>query len=291
VSERFDGDWLALREPFDKAARSQALARRLAASLPARPRIVDLGAGTGSLFRWLAPIIGGAQDWVFVDADATLLRRGLLETAAWAQAHGLETALRGDSLRVSTKQGAWQVQTMQADLRAVPESGMPAQADAIVCSALLDLVSSDWIERLAAALRVPLLACLSADGRDAWWPLHAADRRVAFLFRRDQGRDKGFGPALGPLAPRVLCSTLRAHGFGVATQATDWRISGRVTPMLHAMISGHADVAERRDPTRRHVIAGWRKARLLQAASARLAIRIGHRDILALPGAASRARD
>jgi hypothetical protein len=47
MAESFDGDWLDLREPFDAAARDPGLATRLAAALPARPRILDLGAGTG----------------------------------------------------------------------------------------------------------------------------------------------------------------------------------------------------------------------------------------------------
>ena len=68
VTERFAADWLALREPFDHAARSVALARRLADRLPARPRLLDLGGGTGSLFRFLAPIIGRGQDWILLDA-------------------------------------------------------------------------------------------------------------------------------------------------------------------------------------------------------------------------------
>ncbi len=56
MSDAFDAAWLALREPFDAAARSRALAEALIAHLPARPRLLDLGCGTGSLFRWLAPM-------------------------------------------------------------------------------------------------------------------------------------------------------------------------------------------------------------------------------------------
>jgi hypothetical protein len=48
MAESFDGDWLDLREPHDAAARDSALAEMLAASLPARPRLLDLAAGTGS---------------------------------------------------------------------------------------------------------------------------------------------------------------------------------------------------------------------------------------------------
>ena len=46
--------------------------------------VVDLGAGTGSLFRFLAPIIGRGQDWILADADAALLEDAFGRTAAWA---------------------------------------------------------------------------------------------------------------------------------------------------------------------------------------------------------------
>ncbi|MFM7687976.1 MAG: class I SAM-dependent methyltransferase, partial [Alphaproteobacteria bacterium] len=75
MAESFDGDWLDLREPYDAAARNPELAEMLAASLPARPRLLDLGAGTGSLLRWLGHFIGRARSWTLVDSDAELLAR------------------------------------------------------------------------------------------------------------------------------------------------------------------------------------------------------------------------
>ena len=46
----FASDWLALREPYDHAARAQPLLAALAAWAAPRGRlaIVDLGSGTGS---------------------------------------------------------------------------------------------------------------------------------------------------------------------------------------------------------------------------------------------------
>jgi SAM-dependent methyltransferase len=116
VSERFDADWLALREPFDHAARSVHLARRLADRLPARPQLMDLGAGTGSMFRFLAPIIGRGQDWTLVDADAALLDDAFGRTAAWARRQGFAATSTGDELLVSTPRGFWRMQTQQSDL-------------------------------------------------------------------------------------------------------------------------------------------------------------------------------
>jgi SAM-dependent methyltransferase len=344
VTERFDADWLTLREPFDHAARSVALARRLADRLPKRPRLLDLGAGTGSLFRFLAPIIGRGQDWILIDSDAALLDDAFGRTAAWARGQGFAATAPGDTLLVSTPYGLWRMQAVQRDLtllhrgqkpppplagggrgegaavqtksatplvRTPPPDPLPQgvgedvshlrsyshtprahpghddeqqfDADAILCSALLDLVSAAWLARLFDKLHVPFLACLTADGRDAWRPSHPNDALVRSAFRRDQWRDKGFGPALGMAAPSIALKALTACEFATASAPTDWRVPRAALRMQRALIDCAADAARNARPALHRVIADWQEARLRAAMQARLAIRIGHRDILALP--------
>jgi hypothetical protein len=311
VTERFAVDWLALREPFDHAARSVALARRLADRLPRRPRLVDLGGGTGSLFRFLAPIIGRGQDWVLVDADAALLDEAFGRTAAWARRRGFAATAVGDELSVSTPHGLWRIQAVVRELAApsLAQGSWPAlwppstsflctggkdadgraepghdevrgrSVDAIVCSALLDLVSRMWLSRLCDLLTVPFLACLTVDGRDAWRPHHPYDALVRAAFRRDTRRDKGFGPALGIAASRALTACNRV----TASVPSDWRIPRTALRMQRALIDGTADAARSARPAQADAITAWQEARLRQALRGRLAITIGHRDILALP--------
>lgn len=280
MTERFTADWLALREGFDAAARSVTLAARLAAVLPARARLVDLGAGTGSLFRWLAPVLARPQRWVLADADPVLLARALDEIGAWGVGRGLFVEDRGRSLVLHGPGGAWEVVPEVVDLgAALPVRGQ----DAVLCSALLDLVSESWVAQLAEAVRAPVLACLSVDGRDAWRPPAAGDAVVRAGFRRDQRRDKGFGRALGAGAPSAFRRVFEARGFAVASAVSDWMIPRGATAMLAALADGHAAAALRQMPARATAIRAWRRARLAQIGRGRLAIRIGHRDSLALP--------
>ena len=67
--------WLDLREPADASARSLVLVDLLRRKLPrdARLAIHDLGCGTGSMLRWLAPQLDSAQHWVMYDRDDDLL--------------------------------------------------------------------------------------------------------------------------------------------------------------------------------------------------------------------------
>ena len=333
--EQFGADWLTLRESFDHAARSVSLARRLADRLPKRPRLLDLGAGTGSLFRSLAPIIGRGQDWVLIDADGALLEDAFGRTAAWARRQGFAATAPNDTLLVSTPHGLWRMQAMQCDLaklqlgsalaerkttprplagevakrsdageglradapspgaarRPLPQAGEvdfvglgPAlsDVDAVLCSALLDLVSAAWLRHLFDALHVPFLACLTVDGRDVWQPRHPQDALVRAAFRHDQRRDKGFGPALGSAAPSCVLNALAARGFVTASAPSDWHIPRSALRMQRALIDGAADAARTARPSHSPTITTWQRDRLRQAMRARLAIRIGHRDILAL---------
>ena len=105
------------------------------------------------------------------------------------------------------------------------------------------------------------------------------DALVRAAFRRDQRRDKGFGPALGIDAHPSHCG-LAARGFATASAPSDWHIPR--TALAHAARTDrrHRDAARsagRHTPPHHD----WQEARLRQALRGRLAITIGHRDILA----------
>ncbi len=289
MSESFDGDWLDLREPFDAAARDVGLAQRLAAVLPARPRILDLGAGTGALLRWLGHFIGRAQAWTLVDADAELVERAFETIAERAALVGWGvTWPNRRTLLVHSPQGAWRVEGLVADLRESPENLPLHQVDAVVSSALCDLVGAEWLERMAeacAARRLPFYAALNVAGRARFAPPHPADALVARGFARDQGRDKGFGgKALGAAAPAALAEVFGRRGYEVLTAPSDWIVPRRASSMAMALAEGHAEAALRQERGGAERISAWMAERATQARAGRLSARVAHRDVMALPG-------
>jgi SAM-dependent methyltransferase len=263
------------------------LAEALAASLAKLPLLLDLGAGTGSLFRFMAPIIGRSQNWIFADADASLLCLALDRTAEWAERNGFGVASRRGlgkmSLLLRTSTGDWQIETLITDLSRVPH-GLPLDTvDAVVCSALLDLVSRGWMARLFTALRVPFYAGLTVNGHDAWRPQHSGDSAVRIAFRRDQQRDKGLGLALGNNAGETALQLLRDLGFHTRMTTSDWRIPGSARAVTSRFAQMTASSARQSMPAQARKIGEWTNDRLKQAAKARLSIRIGHCDILGIP--------
>lgn len=280
--EIFDANWLDLREPFDHAARSTRLADTLVARLPARPKLLDLGAGSGSLFRWLAPRIGRAQVWTLLDADPAMIDAAFDRIADWAELNDWPVTTPGRAMLLHTPRGAWRIEAIVADLAAV--STLPvAKHDAVVNTALCDLVSRGWIETLVPRLKVPFYAALMVDGRASWAPAHPLDRAVAAAFRRDQGRDKGLGPALGRHAPAAMIDVFKAAGWQVATATSDWRIGSADTAMLRAVIDGDAGAALLANSRRAAAFDDWRDDRLHHALRGKLRLTLGHRDLLAFP--------
>ena len=82
----FSAAWLALREPADHRARNAAVRDAAIAHLAgkAAPRLVDLGCGSGSNLRALAPYLPSGQIWRLVDADPLLLQAARQALTLWA---------------------------------------------------------------------------------------------------------------------------------------------------------------------------------------------------------------
>ncbi len=287
----FSADWLRLREPFDHAAREAAQAQlgpMAAACAPGPLQVVELGCGTGSNLRYLAPRLGGSQHWQVFDHDDALLDAWPEALQAWAGRDGHRVRACGEVLHVEGEGFAARVQRRRLDLathlHAVPWAG----AGLVCAAALIDLVSADWLDRLVAhcnAAGADLLLALSVDGRLDWSPADPADAAVAACFEQHQRRDKGFGPALGPQAPVEAAGRLVAAGYRVQQARSDWVATGA---LQSALIDGMAQAAEAQAPALRAAVRAWQTRR--QALGASSSLRVGHVDILARHGGVTRGR-
>lgn len=254
----FAAEWLALREPADRSARDRGLAARLAAWLagqPAPATILDLGSGTGATVRALSDIVPPDAHWHLVDNDPALLATA---QSSLGTADTIETV------------------DLALDLDIVARIA----PDVVTASALIDLVSDDWIYRLtdvADTAGAAVYCALTCDGNDKWSPPHPADAFVHRAFLADMRRDKGFGPALGVDAAPVLAESLAKAGYRVASAASPWRLGAGDEPLIGALADGVADtVVGHLDDTA--TVDAWRLSRRQATAVA-----IGHVDVLGLP--------
>jgi len=264
----FNIDWLDLRESADRRARDKALREGalqwLQGAEEKPPQVVDLGAGTGSTLRALEAPNHLPLSWRLVDHDPTLLDEA-------RRRHG------------STRP----FETCIADLSLLGQLPLGG-ARLVTASALFDLVSADFIEGLAALLQdqsqqrpVGLYAALNYDGTTQWTPAHPLDDAVLEAFNRDQRRDKGLGPALGPESGDALRRVFTRAGFSVTGADSPWVLAGDDQPMVVALIDGIASAVAGSPGLGGEALGDWIQFRRENANSG--TCRVGHTDLLALP--------
>ncbi len=254
VDRPIAADWLALRRVADQRARDQAgsLLTTLAAFLPDPVTVVDVGAGTGANRVYLEPRLPMATRWVLLDHDAALLERA---SADERRVGGIDVV---------------------ADV--VREVG----AGLVTCSALLDLLSRSEIDALVRALAgvgVPGLFSLTVDGSIHLRPEHPDDARVASAFNDHQRRSGRPGPAAVSSAAEVG----RSYGLAVSSVPTPWRLDASDGPLVTRLLSERVAAAVEQRPEIEEEGRRWLQDRLDVLAQGRLAVRVGHVDLLLTP--------
>jgi hypothetical protein len=264
----FSAGWLTLREPYDLRARNPAVLDAVAASLEPRPsvRVVDLASGTGSTLRALSPRLPARQNWKLIDND-----RGLLTRAT-------ATPLARDVA----------VTAIPLDLNRDLDAALDGAIDLVTVSALLDLVSDSWLDRLAvavAARSIPLYAALSYDGRTGFTPPDPFDAAIAAAVNAHQRMDKGFGPALGPAAAAFAIARFEALGYSVVHGASDWAMGPDDRDMQTEILSGWASAAHDIGGLSPADVTAWHARRRAAIAAGCSSLYVGHVDFFATPSA------
>jgi hypothetical protein len=262
----FSADWLTLREPYDLRARNPMVLDAVAAALEplSSPRIVDLACGTGSTLRALGPLLPAQQNWKLIDNDLGLLARA---TATLPANHTAVTAIPLD---------------LNRDL----EAALDGPVDLVATSALLDLVSERWLDRLAveiAARAIPFYAALSYDGRIEFAPPDPFDAEIAAAVNAHQRIDKGFGPALGPAAAAFAIARFEALGYSVVHGVSDWEIGPDDFDMQAEILAGWAGAAHDIGALPLADTTAWLARRRDAVADGYASLRVGHVDFFATP--------
>jgi hypothetical protein len=262
----FSPDWLSARERYDAASRNTTVLEAVVAALAGlgSVRIVDLGCGIGSTMRAVAPRIDASQHWELVDNDLGLLAR--------ADRTGLP--------------GITSVRKRPLDLVQDLETALDGPLDLVTASALLDLVSAEWLDRFAvesAARRLPVYAALIHNGEITLEPADVGDAGVIAAVRAHLRRDKGFGPALGAAAADAATRRFERLGYAVTRGPSDWSLQPADRELQIAVLGAWAGAAwdERAMPLAD--VLGWLTQRRDLVAAGRSTMRLGHDDLFAQP--------
>ena len=262
--------WLSLREPVDAAARSTELPDLLRPVLDRGARLVvhDLGCGTGSMGRWLAPRLGGPQHWVLHDRDADLLVHAARERP--------EAASGGATVSVETR---------RSDVTRLRPDDLEG-ASLVTASALLDMMTADEVDRFAATASsagCPVLVTISVVGRVELRPADPLDADVTDAFNAHQRRTAGGRRLLGPDAAERAAEAFERHGHDVVLRPSPWRLDHRHGTLLTQWLTGWIGAACEQRPELVPATSGYTVSRLADARTGRLDVTVAHLDLLALP--------
>jgi SAM-dependent methyltransferase len=275
----FSPDWLDLREGADHRARNPDLLAALSARLGDRRSlsVVDLGCGTGSNLRAVAPVLPAVQHWRLVDHDPALLLAARERIADWA-----DDARVSDDALVAKKSGRQITVTFaQADLARDLDAALGTAPDLVTAAALFDLVSAGWIQRLAAATAergASFYTALTYNGEESWFPPHPADAAVLAAFHAHQGGDKGFGLSAGPTASRCLAEAFTGYGYTVRDGESSWRLDRSDAALIGELAQGIARAVRETGRVPDPVSDAWREDRIAHGTCV-----VGHTDLFAIP--------
>ena len=278
--------WLRLRESADAAARSERLTRMIAEALPVGVpvSVLDLATGRGSNVRYLAGRLPSPQHWLAVDRSAALLAGLREQMSTWgvARGHAVRTAVEACVIRGVGFE--CDVETRQMDLGALDRK-IFAGRHLVTASALLDLVSRQWLRTLAAHCRAEgasALFTITYNGRFSCTPAEPDDSMVRDLMNQHQKTDKGLGgPAAGPDAVECAERCFAEAGYLVERAASDWTIETAESDLQRMLIDGWAQAAIEMAPGRASTITNWRARRLAHVDAGRSRLAVGHEDLAA----------
>ncbi|MFJ4466199.1 hypothetical protein ACIP2X_01630 [Streptomyces sp. NPDC089424] len=267
---RYAPEWLELREGADAAARANDLLdplRTRLANMPTRSggaAVHDLGCGTGSMGRWLAPRLDGAQHWILHDRDPYLLH--------FAAVASPRSGADGSRVTVETRRG---------DVARLTPDAL-AGASLVTASALLDVLTREEVDTLAAACAgagCPALLTLSVAGRVELTPGDPLDAQITEAFNAHQRR----GGLLGPDAVGAACDAFAERGATVHVRPSPWRLGPDEAELTAQWLRGWVGAAVEERPDLAEPAGKYLAARLAACAAGELRVTVHHNDLLALP--------
>lgn len=262
--------WLSLREPADAAARSTRLSARVAELLGSGPvEVHDIGCGSGSMGRWLAPRLPGRQHWVLHDRDPDLL--------GVARRHPPPTSATGEPVTVETRRG-------DLDQLTARELGT---ASLVTASALLDLLSAEQLSGLVdGCIRAncPMLLTLSVTGRVSFNIPDPLDVPLQAAFNDHQRRVVDGRHLLGADAVAYAAGLFRKGGWVVEVDDSPWLLGVDQRTLAGDWLAGWVGAAVEQRPELAAPAVDCLEGRRRELDAGRLRITVAHVDLLALPG-------
>ena len=200
---KFENSWLFEREKIDNLSKNKSIIKKINNSLKNHDqiKIIDLGTGTGSNFRYLSKKIKYKnQSWTLMDISKSSLRE----------------AKKNININKKIK-----IITLKNDdiIKNIQKHNF-TNYDLVTGSAFLDIMPHDWFKKFYQKNKNTKLVYFSInyDGYFKFFPKHKFDRNVLELFNNDQkskknNKTKAVGPECSDIIKNYFSKTHKAYLF------------------------------------------------------------------------------
>jgi len=277
MTETAFADFLRAKRSIDQFSLLARLPQFLAATLPAKARVLELGAGDGSGTRRLwADGVAAEGDFTLMDSSETLLSRGLHRLSA-------------EPLR-----GARQLVAICSQLCDDPFPDGPWNL--IVAQAVLDLFSlSEILPWIAAGIDAGTYCwfTINYDHMTRWLPAldPELDQRIEAAYNRSMDeRMRREKPSGDSRCGSRLFQELPAQGYGIIDAgASDWIVHpGKAAypndhaVFLHSMLQFHRESLTGRSEVSTRELDSWLHERTCQIEAGIATLLVHNYDVLAV---------
>lgn len=274
-SHNFTSNWLIARNPLDEQSRSKIVLHAVQKLLTplSTLKILDLGAGLGSSFMYLADKISQDQHWIMLENDPTLRTAGSKNLVNWLKQKGFSQ--QEDHFVKGTKKISFQYYAGSfldpTDIQQIRQT----TPTLITASAFFDIFAPHQIEQFLSQFRgIPLYTSLNYNSMNFSRNTHIDDYFLD-TYTKHMRREQVFGRALGNQVLEWFSSKYDIETHDTST----WHLN-RNTPRVNQILFQYMKESIPEIDTQTAKLDRWLSNRIDAINSDELELHVHHDDFL-----------
>jgi trans-aconitate methyltransferase len=222
----FNTAWLEERFAFDTEARNKQVEQDFLHHFSSKKalNILDLGAGSGSSFLYLAERLPMDQSWTFIELNPELAAAGVRRILKVADQKQWTVRSSPTDIQLSISGRNVSIKVINGSFLELPELVDIKSFDLATAAAVLDLLTPDMLNKLLSVLsvnQIALLATINYAGM-SFEPETPMDKYYADLYSQHMQREQVFGKTLGPDCTRAIKAYCRTNDLKVISGESNW---------------------------------------------------------------------
>ena len=238
----FQEEWLAIRYPFDLAARNKEVEAAFLDYFYGYDelQIIDIGSGTGNNFRYWFSKLPISQSWTFVELNPLLAEISLAKAKKYLEASDWEVSISKNQLSASFREGVQKhkkirIQILETSFLELPFGHqLLGNPDFLMANAVFDLLTAKMFDRFAEQLiehKIPLLSTINFVGMRFQNPTKEDELFTNYYLQHMQ-RLQTFGRTLGTDCTTHATSFFKKKGQSYTLGESNWIVKKTDEKML-----------------------------------------------------------